>query len=278
MKFYKNLFILISLLSSTWLMGQTISGMVADQNHEPLIGATVLEENTQNGIVTDVNGKFSLKLNDPESNIVISYTGYETKTLKPEGSGPFHIMLSESEESLDEVVVTASSTFMDKLESKHVEVITAGELAKAACCNLSESFETIASVDVSYTDAVSGAKTIRMLGLDGRYVQVNRENAPHVRGLIGRYGLGYVPGTWIQSIDVGKGAGTVVNGYESMTGQLNVELKKPENSEKLYLNGYVNSFGRVEINANHATNLTDKWSTGLLLHTNYLGTDRKSVV
>jgi len=273
MKFYKNLFILISLLSSTWLMGQTISGMVADQNHEPLIGATVLEENTQNGIVTDVNGKFSLKLNDPESNIVISYTGYETKTLKPEGSGPFHIMLSESEESLDEVVVTASSTFMDKLESKHVEVITAGELAKAACCNLSESFETIASVDVSYTDAVSGAKTIRMLGLDGRYVQVNRENAPHVRGLIGRYGLGYVPGTWIQSIDVGKGAGTVVNGYESMTGQLNVELKKPENSEKLYLNGYVNSFGRVEINANHATNLTDKWSTGLLLHTNYLGTE-----
>ncbi|WP_421870942.1 carboxypeptidase-like regulatory domain-containing protein [Marinoscillum sp.] len=273
MKYNSYLLFFLLSLSTLRLMGQTISGMVADQNHEPLIGATVLEENTQNGIVTDVNGKFSFKLNDPKSNIVISYTGYETKILKPEGSGPFHIMLSESEESLDEVVVTGSSTFMDKLEPKHVEIITAGELAKAACCNLSESFETNASVDVSYTDAITGAKTIQMLGLDGRYVQTNRENTPYVRGLIGRYGLGYVPGTWIQSIDVGKGAGTVVNGYESMTGQLNVELKKPESSEKLYLNGYVNSFGRVEINANHATDLSDKWSTGLLLHTNYLGTE-----
>lgn len=210
MKYNSYLLFFLLSLSTLRLMGQTISGMVADQNHEPLIGATVLEENTQNGAITDVNGRFSFQLNNPESNIVISYTGYETKTMKPEGSGPFHIMLSESEESLEEVVVTGSSTFMDKLEPKHVEIITAGELAKAACCNLSESFETNASVDVSYTDAVTGAKTIQMLGLDGRYVQVNRENTPYVRGLIGRYGLGYVPGTWIQSIDVGKGAGTVV--------------------------------------------------------------------
>ncbi|HCX25098.1 MAG: TonB-dependent receptor [Flammeovirgaceae bacterium] len=254
-------------------VAQTISGMVADQNHEPLIGATVLEENTQNGVITDVEGNFSLTLQNAQSNIIISYTGFEPKIIKPSGNSPLHVMLDESEEALNEVVVTGSSTFMDKLEAKHVEVISAGELTKAACCNLSESFETNASVDVSFTDAVSGAKTIRMLGLDGRYVQINRENVPHVRGLIGRYGLGYVPGTWVQSIDVGKGAGTVVNGYESMTGQLNVELKKPENSEKLYLNGYVNSFGRIELNANHATDLNDKWSTAFLLHSNYLGTE-----
>ncbi len=262
----------MSALLSLGAQSQTIRGKVVDENHEPLIGATVLEEGTQNGVITNVEGQFSFTLKSPKSQIHISYTGYESRIITPHSEDPMHIMLATSEESLNEIVVTGSSTFMDKLEPRHVEVITSGELTKAACCNLSESFETNASVDVSYTDGVSGAKSIRMLGLDGRYVQINRENIPHVRGLIGRYGMGYVPGTWLQSIDVGKGAGTVVNGYESMSGQINVELQKPENSEKLYLNGYINSMGRIELNANHATNLSDKWSTAILLHADYLGT------
>ncbi len=268
---------ILSILTYTFAVfaaqSQTVRGMVADQHHQPLIGATVKEINTQNGIVTDVNGQFALKLSSSDVMIAISYAGFKADTLKADLSGMMHIMLKENTSELDEVVVTASSTFMDNLESKHVEIITEAELTKAACCNLSESFETNASVDVSFTDAVSGAKTIRMLGLDGRYVQINRENVPNVRGLSGRYGLNYVPGTWIQSIDVGKGAGTVVNGFESMTGQINVELKKPENSEKLYLNSYVNSFGRIELNANHARDINDKWSTAFLFHSNYFGNE-----
>ena len=252
---------------------QTVRGMVADMKHQPLIGATVLELGTQNGIVTDPSGHFTLKLGSRESKLVVSYSGFISDTLVADLSGMMHIMLSENTSELDEVVVQASSTFMDDRKPIHNEVITEAELTKAACCNLSESFETNASVDVSFTDAVSGAKTIRMLGLDGRYVQINRENVPNVRGLSGRYGLSFVPGTWVQSIDVGKGAGTVVNGYESMTGQINVELKKPEISEKLYLNSYVNSFGRFEINANHAKKLSDKWYGGLLIHSNYLNTE-----
>ncbi len=252
---------------------QTVRGMVADQNHQPLIGATILELGTQNGIVTDPNGRFTLKLSSRDSKLIVSYSGFLGDTIQADFSNMMHIMLKESTSELEEVVVQASSTFIDNLESKHVEVITEAELTKAACCNLSESFETNASVDVSFTDAVSGAKTIRMLGLDGSYVQINRENVPNVRGLSGRYGLSYVPGTWVQSIDVGKGAGSVVNGYESMTGQINVELKKPENSEKLYLNGYVNSFGRFEVNANHARDINDQWSTAVLLHSNYFNNE-----
>ncbi|MEM7297388.1 MAG: TonB-dependent receptor [Bacteroidota bacterium] len=253
--------------------GQTARGMVADKQHEPLIGATVLELGTQNGVITDVNGRFKLKLSKKDALLVLSFTGFLADTLQADVSNMMHIMLEPDVDELDEVVVQASSTFMDNLESKHVEVITEAELTKAACCNLSESFETNASVDVSFTDAVSGAKTIRMLGLDGSYVQINRENVPNVRGLSGRYGLSYVPGTWIQSIDVGKGAGTVVNGYESMTGQINVELKKPELSEKLYLNAYANSFGRLEMNANTALKINDKLSTGILFHTNYFNNE-----
>lgn len=271
----KSIFIYILAFSSVlFAQSQTIHGMVGNgAKHEALIGATVMELGTQNGAVTDVNGKFSLNLTKRNALLVVSYAGFLSDTVEADLSTSMHIMLEENSELLDEVVVEARSTFMDNLESKHIEVITETELTKAACCNLSESFETNASVDVSFTDAVSGAKTIRMLGLDGRYVQINRENVPNVRGLSGRYGLTYIPGTWVQSIDVGKGAGTVVNGYESMTGQINVELKKPENSEKLYLNTYINSFGRMEVNANHARDINEKWSTGILLHTNYFNNE-----
>ncbi|MEM8568302.1 MAG: TonB-dependent receptor [Bacteroidota bacterium] len=272
MKFKLFVFIISFAFGSNGF-GQSVNGVVVDQELEPLIGATILELGTRNGSVTDINGRFQLTLRTKINKLVISFTGFKTDTIAANLTEPMRITLSENVSELGEVVVTSSPTFMDQLESKHVEIITEAELNKAACCNLSESFETNASVDVSYTDAVSGAKTIRMLGLDGRYVQINRENTPHIRGLIGRYGLGYIPGTWIQSIDVGKGSGSIVNGYESMTGQLNVELKKPETSEALYLNGYVNSFGRMEANANHARDLSDKWSTAFLFHGDYFSNE-----
>ncbi|WP_462248750.1 TonB-dependent receptor [Ekhidna sp.] len=270
----KHIYISISIiLLALTTHSQTVRGKVETVNHEALIGATILELGTQNGSITNESGFFELKLSSRESLLVISYAGFTTDTVKADFSKIAHIQLKENTSELDEVVVQASSTFVDDLESKHIEVITEAELTKAACCNLSESFETNASVDVSFTDAISGAKTIRMLGLDGRYVQINRENIPNVRGLAEKYGLSYVPGTWVQSIDVGKGAGSVVNGYESMTGQINVELKKPETSETLYLNGYANSFGRVELNANHARDINDKWSTAVLLHSNYFNNE-----
>ena len=269
----KSIIYLILIILSTVVQAQTVRGKIETVHHEALIGATVVEARTQNGTVTDANGMFELKLSAREALLIISYSGFVTDTVRADLSKAAHIQLKENTAELDEVVVQASSTFMDDLESRHVEVITEAELTKAACCNLSESFETNASVDVSFTDAISGAKIIRMLGLDGSYVQINRENIPNVRGLSGRYGLSYVPGTWVQSIDVGKGAGTVVNGFESMTGQINVELKKPENSEKLYLNGYANSFGRFEVNANHARDINDQWSTAILLHSNYFNNE-----
>ncbi|MEO6133542.1 MAG: TonB-dependent receptor [Ginsengibacter sp.] len=144
------------------------------------------------------------------------------------------------------------------------------DLLKAACCNLSESFETNPSVDVSYSDAVTGSKQIQLLGLSGNYSQLTIENLPGPRGLATALGLNSIAGPWIESIQLSKGTGSVVNGYESIAGQINVELKKPENSEKLYLNGYVNSMGSTDFNLNLATALNSKWSTSLLLHNNFL--------
>ena len=252
---------------------QKITGKVVSMDNEPLVGATIKVLNSVRGTITDIDGNFEIADVQNSDQIVISFIGYISDTLNASFENPYYIQLSEDAEKLDEVIIKGRSSSIDELKPILNELISEKELLKAACCNLSESFETNASVDVSFADAITGAKTIKMLGLDGRYVLISREGIPHIRGLNAKYGLLYIPGTWIQSIDVGKGAGTVINGFESMTGQINVEVKKPESSEKWYLNGYVNSFGRIEANINHAARLSDKWETGILLHTHYLNSE-----
>ena len=176
------------------------------------------------------------------------------------------LTLFETDESLQTFTIRGRTDAVVE-EAPFLNIlITEAELQKAACCNLSESFETNASVDVSYADAVTGTKMIQMMGLDGRYVLISREGIPNIRGLNSRLGLTFVPGTWIQSIDVGKGAGSVINGYESMTGQINVELFKPETMDQWYLNSYMNSFGRIELNANRQIPVSEKWSSGVMFH------------
>lgn len=151
-----------------------------------------------------------------------------------------------------------------------VEEIGTGELKKAACCNLAESFESNASVDVVYTDAVSGARTIQMLGLSGLYAPIQIENIPYTRGLAANYGMSFIPGTWLNGIQITKGTGSVVNGFESMSGIINIELLKPENSktEDVFVNLYGSSMGRAEANVHFNKKFQNKWSTLLFLHGN----------
>ncbi|MFT7344815.1 MAG: outer membrane receptor for ferrienterochelin and colicins, partial [Lentimonas sp.] len=178
-----------------------------------------------------------------------------------------------SELLLPEVIASykKGSKSISKLQTLLVEEIGEGELKKAACCNLSESFETNASVDVSITDAVSGAKQIQMMGLSGVYTQIQMENIPYLRGLESAFGLNSIPGTWVNSIQITKGTGPVVNGYESMAGLINIDLKKPNISkEKIYFNGYGNRFGRVEGNFHTNVPLSEKWSTGAFVHASTL--------
>lgn len=150
--------------------------------------------------------------------------------------------------------------------ASNTEIITKAEIFRAACCNLGESFTTNASVDVNYSDAATGAKQIKLLGLSGTYVQMLTENIPNLRGVSAPYGLGYIPGSWMQSIQVSKGASSVKNGYESVTGQINVEFLKPQSEQSLLVNAYADIFGKAELNAAGNIHLGGKWSTGVLLH------------
>ncbi len=249
----------------------TISGNIQEKNSKgettPLVGANVYWAGTTQGTITDKKGNFSLSAVHGKEKIVISYVGFTNDTIETKQNKFISIIKSENIE-LDEVNIIhrQKSTQVSFIDPVKKQIMGEKELTKAACCNLSESFETNPTVDVSFTDAVTGTRQIKMLGLASPYVQITRENMPDIRGLSSLYGFTFTPGPWIESIQLNTGTGSVVNGYESITGQINVELQKPQNSEKLYLNLYTNEGSKVEANANFAHQVNEKWSTGLLLH------------
>lgn len=201
-----------------------------------------------------------------------SYTMKKTVILFIAGAVAFISSAQEANDTLsgsmklDEVVVSARGRGLKGSVATNTSLISARELTRAACCNLGESFTTNPSVDVSYSDAATGARQIKLLGLSGAYVQMLTENIPAARGASAPYYLGYIAGPWMQSIQVSKGASSVKNGYESITGQINIEMMKPQLDPSLTLNAYVDHLGKAELNALGNIHLGDRWSTGLLGH------------
>lgn len=181
-----------------------------------------------------------------------------------------HNSHATGEKSIEGVTITASkaATSISKKEAGLVFNIDSKELLKAACCNLSESFETNATVDVSFSNAVTGTKQLKMLGLDQKYTSLTKELLPEIRGLASAYGLNFIPGRWIESIQLTKGGSTVTNGYESITGQINTELIKNAKTPETSLNLFADFNGRAEANVTHVAAISDKWSQTFLLHGN----------
>lgn len=243
-----------------------VRGVVMDDRGGVLVGANVVWLGSNFGTVTDENGQFVLDRKPDINSIVTSFVGFENDTTSCEGVDYVEIML-HGEITLDDVVVKASRPGLIKAKgAQNIDVVTTTELCRAACCNLGESFSTNPSVDVNYSDAATGAKQIKLLGLSGSYVQMLTENVPAFRGAAAPFSLGYIPGTWMHSIQVSKGAATVKNGYESITGQINVEYLKPQLDEELDVNLFLDSHLKFETNIEGNLHFNDKLSSGLLAH------------
>jgi outer membrane receptor for ferrienterochelin and colicins len=180
------------------------------------------------------------------------------------------VFVSYSQDTLQAVKVVSKNKSLQKSSkiAANTTLVTSKELLKAACCNLAESFETNPSIDVNFADALTGTKQIKMLGLTSPYLMIAEENIPSVRGASQAYGLSFTPGTWIESIQITKGAGSVVNGYESISGQINTELIKPINNSPFFLNAYGSTDARFELNTHFNAKISDKWSSALFVHGN----------
>ncbi len=263
----------ILLLAIVPILGYAqISGVVAtfeNGKKVPLPGANVFWQGTEIGTVTDKDGKYSIEKISGTNTLVVSFIGYKPQSkivISRQGTINFTLLPEGSELTEVDVVGRVDATTVDLRRSELTFKIDDKELRKAACCNLSESFETNASVDVAFTDAVTGQRQIEMLGLAGKYALIQRENIPYARGLNASTGLTYIPGPFVESLQLTKGLSSVLNGYESMTGQINVEFYKPETAPKFYFNLFGNQGGRLEANAISGLKVSDKISTSVMAH------------
>lgn len=268
----KPLFFLIGLSCSCFasLFSQSVAGHVMDESGQPLPGASVRWSVESGGAITDKEGYFELPAPKTEDNkLIAGMEGYQSDTL-PAHKGD-HIDFNLAQEvNLEDVVIQDKSggTYISSIETSHTEVITSRELGKAACCDLAGAFETQATVQAVTTNVLTNSKELRVLGLSGYYNQVLIEGFPLIQGLTYTYGIASIPGTIIDKIYVAKGANSVLQGYDGLTGQLNVLFRHPAKTEPLLLNVYANSFGETQYNTQFASPLGTKkaWSTLVAAH------------
>jgi hypothetical protein len=235
-----------------------------------LNGAKIKLLQAKKATFSDSEGKFELYLGKrfPDTLVILS-AGYRPDTIllsEKDRFGAISIVLFSDQLQPEVLVERKAGNGTMKISIAQVERISNGELRRAACCNLSESFETNASVDVNLTDAVSGARKIQLLGLDGVYTQFQLENVPFLRGLETAFGMQSFSGIWLDGIQISKGTGSVVNGHESMAGLINLTVKNPFESERFLVNVYGNRFGRGEMNAILSHKINERWATSLLLN------------
>ena len=258
---------------------QDLRGVVRDADNQPLVGASVYWAGTTIGASTDAQGAFLLHRVKGYDRLVASYLGYVNDTIRVENAAEhLDFALRAEGVALEDVVVEGamSGNFVKRDGIVKGEMISFAGLCKMACCNLAESFENSASVTVGYSDAISGARQIKMLGLAGTYTQILDENRPIMHGLSAPYGLSYTPGMWLNSIQVSKGVASVTAGHEAITGQINLEHRKPTDDERLFLNLYLDDELRPEINLSSAFPVTkDKKLTSVVLLHGSMDTDAR---
>ena len=264
----KKYIFIVGLLFPYALFSQSILGKVTNENNEPLIGASVFWGNTTIGTTTGIKGEFELTTKDISPKLLIaSYVGHTSDTLEIINQTFVVFKLKESQ-TLNEVVIKSQrdGVIISNFKPIKFEQITQTELGKSACCDLAGCFETQTTVQPQTTNVITNSKELRILGLSGVYNQVLIDGFPMIQGLSYTYGISSIPGTLVDNIYVSKGANSVLQGFESISGQINVETKEPDKTDILFLNAYINSFSEKHLNANYAIK-KGKWSNLTAVHT-----------
>ena len=264
----KSILILTFILLQLKGITQNVSGVVLNDNSEPIEGAQVFWLGATEAVSTNSKGRFEILAANPVSpKLIASFVGYLTDTIEISGISFVEFRLKQNL-SLKEVEISEKrdGIFISDINPIKTEQITQTELTKAACCDLAGCFETQTTVQPQTTNVITNSKELRILGLSGVYNQVLIDGFPLIQGLSYTYGISSIPGTLVDNIYVSKGANSVLQGFESISGQINVETKEPDNTDRLLLNAYLNNFMEKHINANYAFK-RNKWSNLTAVHT-----------
>ncbi|MCC6753229.1 MAG: TonB-dependent receptor [Saprospiraceae bacterium] len=265
----KKCFVLIILACcAVSSQAQALMGNVVDEQRQALIGASLHWLNTGSGTTTDANGFFRLERTPGVRNLVIRYTGYQADTVEISDTALLEVFVLREGIALTgvEVISERNSNAFSRLNPVNTESLLSKEFRKAACCSLSESFQTSNAVDVSYTNAATGSKEIQFLGLRGLYSELLIENKPAFAGILANAGYDLLSGTWLERVDIQKGASSVLNGANGMTGAINVQLKKPNEDHPVYANFFADGHGRLEGNLHLNQRWSEARSSGLYLN------------
>lgn len=270
---YKILFFLFFLFSKSYSQ-QYLTGFISYLDEENksinLEGVSVYWLDSSVGVISDQNGFYSIPLEKSYNKLIFKMLGFKEDLMVIDTQEKYNHIMTEDSNVLDEVIISKRKNTIQKsyFKTQNIVNVSSDELLKAACCNISESFETNPSIDVSFSNAITGVKQVRMLGLESPYLLITEENIPMVRGASQVFGLSFIPGTWVESMQITKGTGSVVNGFESISGQINVELKKPLNDSLFFLNLFRSNMGRNELNLHLNKKINERLSTGGYIHVN----------
>jgi len=263
----KWLVLIMGFLLPACISAQNLSGRVTNERKEPLPGASVYWLGTSTGVITGHDGVFQITLPELTGNkLIVSYIGYRPDTITITNQQFADVRLKEAN-SLKEVDIRheREGVIISDIDPIKTEQITQKELVKAACCDLAGCFETQSTVQPQVTNVITNSKELRILGLSGVYNQVLIDGFPMIQGLTYTYGISSIPGTLVDNIYVAKGANSVLQGYESISGQINVETREPDKTDQLLINGYMNSFSEQHLNINYAFK-KEKWSNLTAFH------------
>ena len=271
MNFFKIFFLLFFLVfisySQDYLIGN-ISYFNEEEKYVNLEGVSIYWKDSSIGTISDNKGNYSIPFSNNSNILLIEALGFKKDSVSINGIKNYDHIMIENLSELDEVIISKRKNTIQKsyFKTQNIVNVSSEELLKAACCNVSESFETNPSIDVSYSNAITGVKQVRMLGLESPYLLITEENIPMVRGASQVYGLSFIPGPWVESMQITKGTGSVVNGFESISGQINIELKKPINDAPIFINVFRSGMGRNEFNFHVNKKLSSKINTIFLVH------------
>ncbi len=263
----KKIFFFIYIITSLQIYSQEIQGIVTNEKNKPLVGANVYWINSNQGTTTNIDGFFKIKIQPSKNKLIFSYVGYTSDTISIKEFSEIIKVKLRKKQNIKEIKVTEekSGTFISSTKTIKTEVITQKELTKSACCDLAGCFNTQSSVKATTTNIITNSKELRILGLSGVYNQILIDNMPLINGLTYTYGISNIPGTLVNTIYVSKGANSVIQGPESISGQINVLLKNPDEDEKFLFNLYTNSFLEKQLNLNYTKKIKN-WKTLASFH------------
>ena len=265
-------FLLIFCVSISSYSQEFLTGTVSyiNDNNKPvnLEGVSIYWLDSSVGVVSDQNGFYSIPFEKSINKLVFKILGFQDDIVVINGVKQYDKIMTEDLAQLDEVILSKRKNTIQKsyFKTQNIVNVSSDELLKAACCNVSESFETNPSIDVSFSNAITGVKQVKMLGLESPYLLITEENIPMVRGASQVFGLSFIPGSWVESMQITKGSGSVVNGFESISGQINIELIKPVDDAPIFINVFRSSVGRNEFNFHLNSKINSKFNSILFVH------------